>query len=218
MRYSTKPNNNPKELINSMTKMKGHPIVSLRLTPDLHRMVFINANSTIVVFDFDTNKILKVKLEVQPTVLQMVPGRDLCLTCDTTNKVRLYHTVSLQEQQHPMPELGQVIEATTSPNHLAFACQNGIVFVIEIRDLSKVKCKLESYSTSACVSVDFDPTVELVVVAGQTDGTLTTWGHASSEPDMIQKTKLPYVITAVRYSNERVIIVQSDRTFYKIDS
>jgi hypothetical protein len=64
MRYSTKPNNNPKELINSMTKMKGHPIVSLRLTPDLNRMVFINANSTIVVFDFDTNKIIKVKLEV----------------------------------------------------------------------------------------------------------------------------------------------------------
>jgi WD40 repeat protein len=78
-----------------------------------------------------------------------------------------------------MPDLGQVIEVTPSPNHLAFACHNGIVFVFEISDLTKVKCKLEPNSTSACVSVDFNPSVELVVLAGQTDGTLTTWGHAS---------------------------------------
>jgi hypothetical protein len=35
---------------------------------------------------------------------------------------------------------------------------------------------------------------------------------------MIQKNKLPFAITAVRYSNERIVMVQSDRTFYKIDS
>ncbi len=63
MRYSTKPNNNPKELINTMTKMKGHPIIQLKLTPDLHRMVFVNSSSTIVVFDFETNKLKKLTVE-----------------------------------------------------------------------------------------------------------------------------------------------------------
>ena len=46
-----------------MTKMKGHPIIQLKLTPDLHRMVFVNSSSTIVVFDFETNKLKKLTVE-----------------------------------------------------------------------------------------------------------------------------------------------------------
>lgn len=104
-----------------MTKMKGFPIVQLKLTPDLHRMVFVNSNSTIVVFDFESNKVKKQKVEKQPTLLSMVPGKQMLLTCDDSNTIHFYDSVTLEAISLKVPDFGKVNEVCASHNFLAFA-------------------------------------------------------------------------------------------------
>ncbi len=73
-RNSIKPNNNPKELANSLRKFKGHPIKLLKVTQDQQRMICINTNKTIFLYDFSSNKAEEIKLDSQPELLSMVPG------------------------------------------------------------------------------------------------------------------------------------------------
>ena len=72
-----KPNNNPKQIFNTMSKLKGSPINFLKV--DQQRMVIVQYNKQMTVYDLDTYKLNKAMLDEQPNCTVLIPDTKLIL-------------------------------------------------------------------------------------------------------------------------------------------
>lgn len=69
----------------------------IKVTPDCKRMVLINSNRTIIVYDFATSKAEQKQVVNQPVMLAMVPGSELMMTSDQVDGMKVYDSITLEE-------------------------------------------------------------------------------------------------------------------------
>lgn len=56
------PNRNPKQLMNTLGKLKGSEVTHLKVSKDLSRMIIIQANLQLSAYEFSKNKMINMQL------------------------------------------------------------------------------------------------------------------------------------------------------------
>ena len=174
---SQKPNNNPKQAINVMGKLKGSEILQLKISTDNSRMVIYQTNNQLSVYEFEKPyKISKVVLEERPNQIVMIPDSVLMMLCNPSG-IQLLLTNNLSQEYKKNkslddPDFKNLSEVRVCQRYIGFACHTG---AIKIHYTFSYELKTVYRKTSEpCMSLDFAPDQD-TVISGHRNGLIQVW-------------------------------------------